>query len=117
MAGQFDQESLAHWRELLASCRVSQQVVTLANEYVSRVPSEEVARMPEDCRPRFFRNASDLSAYAVDLKTCRCRDLRGARVVEKLAAFFQDASQRLSVLTGPHRLIGPSLWDPPSNRA
>ena len=118
MSGTTDQESLAPWRELLASCRVSQQVVTLANEYVSRVPEEDLAYLPEDCRPRFFRNGSDLSAYAVDLKMCRCRDVSEARVVAKLAPFFQDASQRLSVLTGPHRLLNPSsIWNSPADRA
>ena len=116
MASHTDQDSLAPWRELLASCRVAQQVVTLANEYVSRVPPKDLTHLPEECRPRFFRNGADLSAYAVDLKTCRCHDLQAVRVVGMLAAFFQDASQRLSVLTGPHRLLGPSLWDPPANR-
>lgn len=116
MASNTDQESLASWRELLASCRVSQQVVTLANEFVSRLSEQDLQHLPDDCRPRFFRNGSDLSGYAVDLKTCRCGDLRETQVVHKLAAFFQDASQRLSVLTGPHRLLGPPLWDSPANR-
>lgn len=116
MSSNVDPTSLASWRELLAGCRATQQVVTLSNEYISKVPSEELLHLPEECKPRFFRNAADLSAYAVDLKMCRCRDLRETQVVEKLAAFFQDASQRLSVLTGPHRLIGPSFWNSPSDR-
>lgn len=114
MASSIPPDSPAPWRELLASCRVAQQVVTLANEYVSRLPEEELMRLPEECRPRFFRNGSDLNEYAVDLKACRC-GLREARVVEKLAAFFQDAAQRLSVLTGPHRHLGASLWNPPAS--
>ena len=117
MASNTDLESLAPWRDLLASCRVSQQVVTLANEFVSRLPKDDLLRLPEDCRPGFFRNGSDLSAYAVDVKSCRCHDVREAHLVEQIAAFFQDASQRLSVLTGPHRLLNPALWDRPADRA
>ena len=49
--------------------------------------------------------AAEVNGYAVDLKMCKCTDIRETQLVEQLSGFIQEACQKLALLTGPQRAI------------
>jgi hypothetical protein len=91
------------WASLLAEADSVQIVVTLANEYLSRLEPSLVHALPHSCKPRALSGAIDINAYAIDLKLCRCDDLRDAQAVQHVSAFFQAAAARISQILGPFR--------------
>src|SRR6478672_11832189 len=99
------------WSEVLNTTESAEHVVTLANEYLARLAPSEVFILPARCKPRGLRSASDVNAYAIDLKMAATTDIREAQVVARIAAFFQEASQRLALLAGPSRAHSSGLWD------
>ena len=99
------------WRDLLLSATTSQQVIALANEYLARLDPSDAFYLPQRCKPREIATASDLNAYAIDLKTWHCSDHREAELMDRISGFFQEAATRLAQLTGPHRPLTQPLWE------
>ena len=98
------------WQEMLQSATAPSQIVALANEFLGRVEPVTIVALPNTCKIRMMQSAADVNAYAVDLKTCRCADLREAQAVERVMTFFQEACQRLAVVTGPQPRPNDDLW-------
>lgn len=85
------------WRERLRDAETELEVVEVANAYLASLGSTERALLPPRCRPRTLHCAYDVSSYAFDLVGHYCAEGDiSARVVHPLAAFFTDASIRIS---------------------
>ena len=102
--------ALPSWEDLLASSNATSQIVALANEYLGRLEPSDIVLLPDTCKIRFLHNAADVNAYAFDLKTTRCVDIREAELVNQLSAFFQEVCQRLAVVTGPQKALAADPW-------
>lgn len=92
------------WRSLLAACRSTREIVAICSDRLDRVTPQEVALLPEACKPRPFASHDELGEYAVDLKRAACSsDPRTRAVAEALSIVFSDAMQRIAQITGGHR--------------
>ena len=98
------------WRDLVAASYTTHDVVSLANEYLGRLEPSDVFLLPNRCKPRRLASPSDVSEFAVDLKSCRCIHPDEYEVVSRVAAFFTEVCQRLAVVTGPQRASPHALW-------
>src|SRR4051812_4253639 len=99
------------WYDLLASAKATHQVVALVNEFLARLEPSDVFLLSNACKPRPLSTAAEVNGYAVDLKMCKCTDIRETQLVEQLSGFIQEACQKLAVLTGPQRAFSETLWD------
>jgi len=85
------------WQEKLDGAGTEAEVVEVARDYVATLDPQEVAALPEPCRPRKLLTANDVSSYAFDLVRYECDDAdESAPFIHRLAAFFSHASIRLS---------------------
>jgi len=87
----------APWRERLRAAATEPEVVQVATRYLESLEPMQVAMLPLRCRPRALHCAYDISSYAFDLVGHYCdKSDAAAHLVQALAAFFTDASIRLS---------------------
>ena len=94
------------WQDRLDGAATEADVVAVVREFMATVSPWEVARLPEELRPRKIHDASDVTQYAFDLVRGDVLDNEGTqRALHRLAHLFSRASLRLSaILTGdpPH---------------
>ena len=83
------------WQGQLDQADRPEAVLAIARDYLAQVSPEEVAQLPEDCRPGRLVDADDVATYAFELAR-RQSSADAPEVLHKLAAFFSDASKRLS---------------------
>jgi len=87
----------ASWQQRLREAGTDAEVLELARQYLGSFDGYELAMLPQRCRPRTLVCAQDLSSYAFDLVGHYCdKSDATARLVQQLAAFFTEASIRLS---------------------
>ena len=87
------------WQGRLNASSTEGEVVDVARDFVAQFDHEEVASLPEKCRPFKFMDGEDLANFAFTLvQHVTGGDTRSARLVEKLAAFFSHASFRATRL-------------------
>ena len=83
------------WHGQLAHATNPEAVLSVARDYLAQVSPEEVAQLPEECRPVRLVDDGDLAAYAVTL----ARHLpinESNELLQKLSVFFTDATVRMS---------------------
>lgn len=83
------------WQGQLDQADRPEAVVAVARDYLAQIGPEEVAQLPEECRPIRLVDADDVAAYAFQL----ARGLNtpdAPEVLHRLAAFFSNASMRAS---------------------
>jgi hypothetical protein len=85
------------WQGQLEHADRPEAVLSLARDYFAQISPEEVAQLPEDCRPVRLVDADDVANYAFELARHQAAG-DGPEVLQKLATFFADASIRLSQL-------------------
>ena len=83
------------WQGQLDHADRPEGVLAVARDYLAQVSPEEIAQLPEDCRPSRLVDADDVAAYAFELAR-RQSSPDSPEILHKLAAFFSDASARLS---------------------
>lgn len=83
------------WQGQLDHATRPEAVLAVARDYLAQVSPEEIAQLPEDCRPQRLVDADDVATYALELAH-RQASPNTPEVLHKLAAFFSDASTRLS---------------------
>jgi hypothetical protein len=83
------------WPGLLEVAASTEEVVSLAKDFLAAWSPEEIAALPVECQPRRLIDGDDVTFYAFDLVKHQCDQRRNARV-GKMAAFFSSASLRLS---------------------
>ncbi len=83
------------WQGQLDHATRPEEVLAVARDYLAQVSPEEIAQLPEDCRPGRLVDADDVSDYAFELGR-RQSAPDTPDLLHKLAAFFADASTRIS---------------------
>ncbi len=91
----------ATWQARVEQARTVHDVLEACRDYLAKLEPGEVALLPRACRPPKLLDAGDISSYAFELVRHHCKEEDdGARLVHQLAAFFSQASIRVSqVLT------------------
>jgi hypothetical protein len=88
------------WQSRLDEAATDDEVLDVAREYVARFTFEDLARLPDHCRPGPLDTREEISRYARVLLSHHCAgDAATERMVTRLASFFSAAALRLSALT------------------
>jgi hypothetical protein len=83
------------WQGQLDHADRPESVLAVARDYLAQVSPEEIAQLPQECRPQRLVDADDVAEYALQLAR-RQASPDAPEILHKLAAFFTDASTRLS---------------------
>jgi hypothetical protein len=85
------------WQGRLEGASTEAEVVAAAKEFTAQFSPQEIQRLPKEFRPGKFFEANDVTSYAFALVRQECDDRSSAApLICKLAAFFSNASTRLS---------------------
>jgi hypothetical protein len=89
------------WRNLIRATNREEEVLELVRDHMARWTPEEIAQLPEDCRPPRIRDAEDISRWAFELASTHCA--AGAtgqddNHLERMLEFVTQAAVRLSEL-------------------
>ena len=99
------------WQDQLDAAATEADVVAVVREFMATVSPWEVARLPEELRPRKIHDASDVTQYAFDLVRGDILDNEGTqRVLQRLAHLFSRASLRLSAILSAGRALPPPAF-------
>ena len=92
------------WWNQLKGTASEAEVVSLTREFLSAWTPEQLAGVPEDARPGRINSGDDIRELALTLKRANF-DFVGeeldALLLEKMSAFFAEASLHLSRLAEP----------------
>lgn len=93
------------WQEVVQAAETEVDVLEVAHDFVAQFAPNEIAQLPEPCRPGRFHDAGDITDYAFALVRHRCDDRGGdgASILNRLSAFFMDANERLSQILQSQR--------------
>ena len=89
------------WRNLMREAAHEQEVVGLVRDHLARWTPEEIARLPEDCRPPRIRDAEDVSRWAFELASTHCAQNMSEAdepLLDRMLEFVTQAAMRLSAL-------------------
>lgn len=85
------------WEGRLDECADAHDVVQAVKDYLARWTPEEIAELPEQCRPGKLVDGDDVSVYALNLARAQCS---GTSIeIDKLSAFMTSAAARLAQLS------------------
>ncbi len=85
------------WQHRLDAASTEADVVELANEFLATLTPGDIARLPEEARPRPIATADDVTRYAFLLFRHHDADDDGAaRLIYRIARFFSGAAIRVS---------------------
>jgi hypothetical protein len=89
------------WRNLIRAASQEEEVIELVRDHIALWSPEEIARLPEDCRPPRIRDAEDISRWAFELATSHCAQKVHSDdevLLDRLLEFVTHAAVRLSEL-------------------
>jgi hypothetical protein len=86
------------WTQRLGAAQSEAEIAAVVREYLALLSREEVAALPEACRPARIADAADISAYAFELVRHRSHDADVSDRVHRIAAVVTQAASRLSAL-------------------
>lgn len=89
------------WRNLIRDSASEDEVVSLVRDHMARWTPEEIARLPEDCRPGRIRDSDDVSHWAFLLASTHCSGtVHGddEPLLDRMLEFVTHAAIRLSEL-------------------
>jgi hypothetical protein len=92
---------LEDWRNLIRSSIQEDEVLTLVRDHMARWAPEEIARLPQDCRPGRVRDADDISRWAFELASTHCAQGVGPEdepFLDRMLEFVTQAAIRLAEL-------------------
>ena len=85
------------WQDRLNLASTEAEVVVAVKEFVAQFTPDEISDLPKHCRPGKFFDANDITSFAFALVQHQCGDnAESAKVVQRLASFFSNASIRLA---------------------
>jgi hypothetical protein len=93
----------ASWSELLSRAGCADEVLTTARDFLARFSPEEVAQLPQECRPAKLVDETDVTDYAFLLASDACTAIDAVGVHARLSAFFAAASARIGELSAAAR--------------
>lgn len=87
------------WQAHLNESSTQAQIIAVCNQFVTMWTREELAELPEGCRPKDVIALEEVNPYAVKLVLeLGDRDDTTARVMHRMSAFFTKAALRLAEL-------------------
>jgi hypothetical protein len=89
------------WRNLIRTASQEEEVIELVRDHIARWSPEEIARLPEDCRPPRIRDAEDISRWAFELASSHCAQVAPSddeALLDRMLEFVTHAAVRLSEL-------------------
>ena len=92
---------LDDWRNLIRDSATEEEVVSLVRDHMARWSPEEIARLPDDCRPGRIRDGDDISHWAYLLASNHCAGTRPGddeTLLERMLEFVTQAAIRVSEL-------------------
>jgi hypothetical protein len=99
------------WRTLLQDATTESQVVSCVRDHLALWTPEEIARLPEECRPGRIKDAEDVSRWAFALATHHCAsNLQGEEEhqLTKMLVFVTQAAHRIAELQAVRETSEPS---------
>ena len=90
-----------NWRDLVSSCDSEEAIVQVTREYLASWNPEELARIPEACRPGRIRDGEDITRWAFELASEHCsgeHQVAAEAVLVKMLVFLTEAAQRLAAV-------------------
>ena len=97
MLHETQQRESASWQEQLDDAPDVHDVIGIARNFLATWDRHELAALPEPCRPGKVFDANDIQSYAFQLMQHDCAaNADAAPLIDKMAAFFSNASIRLS---------------------
>jgi hypothetical protein len=102
------QVSVPHedWRNVIRESQHEDEVIQLVRDQMARWSPEEIARLPEDCRPGRVRDAEDISQWAFVLATNHCaatahEQEHDEKLLDRMLEFVTQAAVRICELRSP----------------
>ena len=89
------------WRNLILQAAHQDEVLALVRDHMALWAPDEIARLPEDCRPGRIRDAEDISRWAFNLASTHCAQHLSAEdepFLDRMLEFVTQAAIRLSAL-------------------
>jgi hypothetical protein len=89
------------WRNLIRDSVNEDEVVSLVLDHMALWSPEEIARLPEDCRPGRIRDAHDISHWAYLLASNHCAGTVPAEdegLLDRMLEFVTQAAIRVTEL-------------------
>jgi hypothetical protein len=89
------------WRNMMRQSTQEEEVIELVRDHLARWTPEEIARLPEDCRPGRIRDADDISQWAFTLASNHCAGSVPAEdehLLDRMLEFVTRAAVRLAEL-------------------
>lgn len=84
------------WQRRLDETSTQEEVVAVVNDFLALWTPDEIAALPEDCRPGPIENAQNVNAYALRLAHCQLSaNLRAAPELRRMASFLTKAALRV----------------------
>lgn len=94
------------WRNLIRTATQEEEVIELVRDHMARWSPEEIARLPQECRPPRIRDAEDISRWAFELASTHCAQTLHAddeALLDRMLEFVTHAAIRLSELQAETR--------------
>ena len=86
------------WQDRLSQAERTEDVLGIVIEFLATWSPEEMAKLPDACRPGEVRTAADVSECAYALAQCRLSGEERSDEFQRMASFFTSAAQRLAQL-------------------
>jgi len=87
-----------HWRQRLSVARDAGAVVGVARDFLAEWTPDQLAALPESCRPGAMSDGDDLNAYAFTLVHAQTNDPQSAAPLDAFATFFAAATARVALI-------------------
>jgi hypothetical protein len=84
------------WLACINDACTERQVIDLINTYVATWTDEQVALIPNECKPRTVANGDDIASLAYRLVREECANFQTAPAIHRLATVFAVSTQRIS---------------------
>jgi hypothetical protein len=84
------------WFTQLAGARSDSDLLKLCRRYLACIRRSALEGLPLACRPIPLEDATDLSAYALQLVRYRCEVENPSPLVLRMSAFFAHANVRMA---------------------
>ncbi len=78
---------MIYWHSGVSASDSVDSVLRFAREFQASWTPEEIARLPEDCRPRVVKSAGDLDFWSARLSEAYLKQVQAANVETVLAQF------------------------------
>ncbi|HYC36511.1 MAG TPA: hypothetical protein VEC19_08835 [Usitatibacter sp.] len=95
------QASTLNWRDLLARCDSEEAIISVTREYLASWNPEELAMLPEACRPGRIRDGEDITQWAFELASAHCasgHDPAADPLLVKMLVFLTEAGRCLAAV-------------------